>query len=373
MSQPGKDHIPALDGLRGIACLVIFIGHFITWNKEDLPAWMFAARSQFWSGVDLFFVLSGFVIFLSLIRLSERGHSLAAVLRIYFTSRIFRILPVYLLFLSVGFLVMPLWKPSLATDSLFFTAIPHYVYLFFGQTWYMCIFLKNGAQFANPTWSLCAEVYLYIVSFLIVALVPRRRWLATMVGAIGVSYLARLYVVLFTRNPLVALLFPVCRMDGFMMGGVVAVLYTGLGRIPMSTRALNRILLPMFGVFGILCVMGNPPETTFAILFSYLFYSLFYCLILVRVIAGHSMPVLSRGLLPGVGIISYFVYLFHFSIVCWVWRYSNNQHYDIVVNFAKTTLLVFVPALASWFLMERPLIGFGKHLNRLAGAGRAPA
>jgi hypothetical protein len=44
VGQPGKDHLSALDGLRVVACLVIFVGHFLTWNKQDLPAWIYAAR-----------------------------------------------------------------------------------------------------------------------------------------------------------------------------------------------------------------------------------------------------------------------------------------------------------------------------------------
>ncbi len=84
-----KKHIPALDGLRGIACLMIFMGHFI--HQRDhvshtvTPFWIRVA-SQYWSGVDLFFVLSGFVIFLSLSGLRERLDT-PNVFRSFFTSR----------------------------------------------------------------------------------------------------------------------------------------------------------------------------------------------------------------------------------------------------------------------------------------------
>lgn len=359
-----KNHIPGLDGLRGIACLYILVGHFLVRNRDAVAPAFVGAFSQYWSGVDLFFVLSGFVIFLSLSRLADRGYGRMQLLGVYATSRAFRILPVYALLLAVYF-SLPRLYPSLAQDELFLTSIPNQVYLYFGQSWYMAIWQRSGASFVVPSWSLCAEVFLYALSFVVIGMASNRNRIKAMLTLVAVSYAARLYVVFMTDNYMAASLLPVCRMDGFMIGGIIALMSTEqkLGRIMSLTRW--PFLAIMLGVFVALSTYSPHYAGSFSILFSYAFYAIFYSAILLTIVT-RNIPFLSRGPMKFVGTISYFIYLFHFAIVIWMKRISDSLHWGVTLNFLVTLSVTIAAASVSWYLMERPLIALGKSLNRTA-------
>ena len=94
------DRIPELDGLRGIAIGLILILHFFqnTLNPQAgvVPRYLAAATRLTWSGVDLFFVLSGFLI--GGILLDAR--TAPNYYRVFYARRLFRIVPIYIVFLG---------------------------------------------------------------------------------------------------------------------------------------------------------------------------------------------------------------------------------------------------------------------------------
>jgi peptidoglycan/LPS O-acetylase OafA/YrhL len=344
--------------------LLILSGHFLLQNRQSVPAVVLHAFSQYWSGVDLFFVLSGYVIFASLTRLNERRPGIPTLLRLYLTSRAFRILPVYALFLSAYF-YLPRLNPQLAHDELFISSIPNYVYLYFGQAWMMAFRQRAGAGFVDVSWSLCAEVFLYGLAFVIVCLTSNRNRIWVVAAVAVISYTARLYIVLFTGNFLAAYLLPVCRMDGFMFGGIIAHLYTSHTLKDSISKVLSRALPILFCVFVVLAVGAWHFASGASILFSYSFYALFYTAVLVTVIRG-DFPVLSKGPLKFIGTVSYFIYLFHFPIVYWMKNISDELRWGVLTNFSVTFAVTIGAATISWFLMEKPLIALGKTLNRRA-------
>jgi peptidoglycan/LPS O-acetylase OafA/YrhL len=363
--MPGpQSRIPALDGLRGIACFVVFMGHFISANNHIgriLPH----VFSQYWSGVDLFFALSGFVIFLSLARLRERSPSRRDFLRSYFVLRFFRIAPVYVA-LILSYFLLPVAFPSLAGDKLFVTSIPRWTYFIFGQSVWGAIHQHRGADYVNVTWSLCAEVFFYVMAFVIVAWVPARRRIPVLVGLVALCYLSRLYFV-FLRNDLAAAYsLPICRMDGFMLGGITAILYRE-GRLPASRSGLFAWAFAILAAFY--CFLAYHSQLQFepfSILFSYAFYSFFYCLVIVWILPG-GFAFLSRGPVSYFGIISYFVYLFQIPFMSLVERIFIGAP----ERFLSTLALLVAAGSASWFAFERPLIRLGRRLESPAGeAGR---
>src|SRR5437763_8989248 len=87
--------IPELDGLRGIAILLVLLWHYVHNAVEVTPGtWLSYLRATLnlsWSGVDLFFVLSGFLI--GGILYDAKGSD--KYYRVYYTKRVFRIFPLY--------------------------------------------------------------------------------------------------------------------------------------------------------------------------------------------------------------------------------------------------------------------------------------
>jgi peptidoglycan/LPS O-acetylase OafA/YrhL len=177
------------------------------------------------------------------------------------------------------------------------------------------------------------------------------------------SYACRIYFVFAAGDQAAAYLIPVCRMDGFMMGGIAATLYVG-GRLPLAdTRLIDVVLLPLVLVYCLLAYAQNLQASMFSIFFSYTFYSIFYCLVLVRVLSGR-WAALASGPLALFGTISYFVYLFQVPAI---WLVETNLT-GALPRFVATIGLLVASGTLSWIALERPLIRLGRSLTA-AGTG----
>src|SRR5260370_37130342 len=106
--------IPELDGLRGLAIGMVLIFHYfqltLVARPGSLPAYLQAAGRLAWSGVDLFFVLSGFLIGGILLDARRSPN----YFRVFYTRRFFRIVPIYVLFLAVSFALASLGAVSIS-------------------------------------------------------------------------------------------------------------------------------------------------------------------------------------------------------------------------------------------------------------------
>src|SRR5579864_437904 len=97
-------HIPELDGVRGIAILMVVVYHAFEFSIRAPEGWIARLASYGFSGVDLFFVLSGFLI--TGILLNSKGRP--GYFRNFYARRALRIWPLYYLLLLVSFGVVPL-------------------------------------------------------------------------------------------------------------------------------------------------------------------------------------------------------------------------------------------------------------------------
>lgn len=101
MKRQRFDHIPELDGIRGLAALAVFLSHYFQYSERSpldgsrLIAWASSVFKFGFSGVDVFFVLSGFLITSILLRDVDNPH----FFRDFYWKRVLRIMPVYLLHL----------------------------------------------------------------------------------------------------------------------------------------------------------------------------------------------------------------------------------------------------------------------------------
>ncbi|GAA1676811.1 acyltransferase [Kribbella yunnanensis] len=145
---------PALDGLRAIAALMVVVFH------NQGPDWL-----QGWIGVQIFFVISGYLITTLMLREEDRAGQIS--FRKFYARRIFRILPVYFLLLAVT-LILQFWHGTLPKSPPG-TELPLYLFFFneFGQ----------GGQYGQ-SWSLGIEQKFYLFWPLLAfsaILVQRRR------------------------------------------------------------------------------------------------------------------------------------------------------------------------------------------------------
>ncbi len=145
-----KHHYPALDGLRGIAILLVVFLH----NFRFMNYFFFG-----WLGVDLFFVLSGFLITNILLNTLDNPH----FLRNFYIKRVLRIFPLYYLILVICLFILPA-IPGLRVDMRYYinNQLWQWTYL---QNW-LYIFKKPfGSQMILHTWSLATLPYLAFAGY----------------------------------------------------------------------------------------------------------------------------------------------------------------------------------------------------------------
>lgn len=152
--------IPALDFLRSIAIIIVFFWHY---HQHGSPAWVAAVGRFGWSGVDLFFVLSGYLIGGQLMQQAVKSGGIN--FKDFYLRRFFRIMPAYLAILLLYFTV-----PGFRERD---TIAPLWRFLTFTQNFGLD--LRNEGAFSHA-WSLCIEEQFYLLLPLILLLVFVMKW-----------------------------------------------------------------------------------------------------------------------------------------------------------------------------------------------------
>ena len=216
--KPGSEkHIDSLDGLRGIAILLVFIYHYLPRNFYNPLSWV---ASIGWTGVDLFFVLSGFLI--TGILYDTRNSS--NFFKVFYARRALRLFPLY--FFVVGIV---LFVSALSHTSMSWKAIPFYIY---GAN--LMIPLKDGIPNFSPYlsclhfWSLALEEQFYSLWPLVVFFVFRRKALMQIcAGGIVVALLVRIVLTHLRVSPWILYIELPTRMDSLLSGALLALAIRG--------------------------------------------------------------------------------------------------------------------------------------------------
>jgi len=213
----GSHRVPALDGLRGIAILLVIPHNSDTFLAVKNWAFPFAMLAHVgWTGVQLFFVLSGFLI--TSVLLDSRGSG--NYYRTFYARRVLRIFPLYFLILVIFLLLVPhlvqLSPETLAT---------------YQQQKWLWIFASNWAQPFQGTvvwfphfWSLAVEEQFYLVWPFLVALIPLRHLLTTtfVVTALAIGSRVLLFEGALPADAIY--MFTTTRMDALALGAAAAVI-----------------------------------------------------------------------------------------------------------------------------------------------------
>lgn len=174
--SPDLPRIVQLDGVRGLAILMVLIWHFVVIMVQvtpgTFPAYCLKALSLTWSGVDLFFVLSGFL--LGGILIDKR--SAASYFRPFYVRRACRILPIYYLVFLLFLIAIAFYRPgsSEAADWLMKNPMPLWTYPAFVQNFSMAQTGQHGAHWLGVTWSLAIEEQFYILLPFLIRFTPPR-------------------------------------------------------------------------------------------------------------------------------------------------------------------------------------------------------
>jgi peptidoglycan/LPS O-acetylase OafA/YrhL len=321
---------PELDGLRAIAVLAVMAFHF------GLP---FAPQG--FLGVDIFFVLSGFLI--SSIIASEVQSSGAMNWRRFYRRRAFRLLPAFWVML----IIVAALVPPAATLSSFGYVI----------NWTTALGLVPINEALGHTWSLAVEWQFYLVWPVILVLALRRlspRSVVLLALTLGIAS-AVWRAGLWTIGPDWTRVWHATdtHADGLLLGSALGVV-AAFGLVPLTTR-LDRGL---WGATAIaLAVIASlvvilPPSLGFLATLGGPLVAVAIAVVVARVAvfpSGRLGGILSFGPLVRVGVISYGLYLWHVPI-----RVLMDQNGP--VEAAVATALTFAAALLSYRFIETPFL-----------------
>lgn len=344
-------HFRELDGIRGFAALAVFVHHFLQGAATQPPSGLnWPLRSILHlskygsSGVDIFFVLSGYLI--TSLLLIDRGKP--NYFHNFYWKRALRILPVYFVYLIL--------TATIIGDA-------------WGYIGMSLVFLANFSQRFHiiprgPAWTLSIEEQFYLIWPNFVRRL-RLTWLYYLAFALVLaSVLLRIVVPLATGN--IAIIYTPYRCDGLGLGAILALQWFQPGSNPRLIQTLLRILncnlLLVLAIIGGVALVCLPDEGMLLAgarigVVNYLTYRLIHKIVMPG--QPTALTWLGHGVPAYFGRISYSLYLFH-PIVLFV----MEKHFGHLVpfHFAQAIGLFFLALSAtvamstvSLYAMELPI------------------
>src|SRR6266566_3453709 len=252
-----RGHILALDGLRGIAILLVVASHFVSnlHLSAEGPAWILVAVAHAgWTGVDLFFVLSGFLI--TGILADARGSP--SYFKAFYARRALRILPAYYGFLFVIFVVLPLL--NLGAGANYMLARQHQGWYWLHLTNVMMAIGEIPGRGPYPNtlfWSLAVEEQFYFIWPAVVALCSPGTLRKVCVGGIIVCIVLRIVGALDGVSGLALSVIPITRGDTLFVGGLLAIEYRRQGLERYAGVAKIAALVAVLVLVALMATYGH--------------------------------------------------------------------------------------------------------------------
>jgi peptidoglycan/LPS O-acetylase OafA/YrhL len=342
-----------LDGLRGVAILSVLVFHYIAneglyGNLGSEPFVLFL--NSLWSGVDIFFVLSGFLIGGITLDNGQADN----FFRVFYFRRALRIFPLAFIAIAFSYFIIPL----LNLTYLWSAQTPPYAYVLLINNFWTANGLRAYAPLGQM-WSLAIEEQFYLIApALMLATNERVRNLGLLVIVL-ISPLVRMCDLHFSPWD-----FTLFRLDGFCAGILVA----GLVRNPrfktFAAAGLRTVKAAICGlIVAALMFAISPnysPRERMAIGISLNSFAAAGVILFLHINGDNFLSrILSRSWLTAMGRMSYFVYLMHMPILACVMTLSVPVSLQSVLSMA----LCLLYGWASWRWPETYLAKFGRRFS----------
>lgn len=361
-----------------MAILLIVGFHYFVQSTQVRSHWLTAALSPLHimvTGVDLFFVLSGFLIGGILYDARFAGSYYST----FYARRVHRIFPVYFLWLMLFLVGLHLVGPKNVTylHRLFNRDVPLWLYPLFLQNIFTAFRHQWGPEWLSATWSLAVEEQFYLLLPFGIRALSARGILRMTIAAILLAPVFRIVLVLCgnaTHGPYTLL---PCRADDLGLGVLLAIACRNQKVWAWLASHRKHIYAAFFLLgLGVVFLALHPSERLLSTI-GYSWIGSFYAslMLLVLVDPGRIEQFIFRNsLLVGLGGYSYAIYVFHYGIfgLC---HYAILRQVPSVHNwrtFWVTNLalvITLVCAAISWRFMEHPLIRRASSKYRYITAG----
>jgi peptidoglycan/LPS O-acetylase OafA/YrhL len=364
-SGPIQTRIAALDGVRGFAILLIIGFHYYVidgqFTKGSIAGYASSLMRLSWTGIDFFFVLSGFLI--GGILLEARDSP--SYYRTFYIRRACRILPLYLVIVTLHVLTKP-YLPQVGQP------VPSYVYTTLTQNIWVAVGGKLTSFWLLVTWTIATEEQFYLIAPAMIRKLSRSR--LPLVVALSVVFALVLRIVLFASSsfdPRSTLVLMPARADAFMLGIGSAWLVRderGARWLVVHRRSLYVFALTL-GVALLVFTKENWSLDTLPMsTIGFTITSFFYSVIVLLAVSDREGPLarfFSLRPLIACGTIAYGLYLFHEPVkdLLYLSIDGAKQPHLASLRDAGLYLIAFgitvVLARLSWTCFERPFVRLG--------------
>lgn len=350
-----------LDTLRAFAIIMVILFHYPRWF--DHPDWFPDVVKFGWTGVDLFFVLSGFLIASQLFAQIKKNGSFS--MREFYIKRFFRILPVYYFVLALYFIFPVLSAPQLLP--------PLWKFLTFTQNF--------GANFETHrgfgvVWSLCVEEHFYLLLPITLLLLLKTGWYKKAGILLLVLFALCFFIRYYSFNNIYlpqtngtpnralwvsTVYYPTyCRFDGLLIGVAVAAMYNYLpavfNRLSKYANLLIAVGLVIFIVAYFMC--GNALGFNRSVWGFPMVSVGFGCMVLGAIMPRSFLYKWKSAVLTMIARLSFSLYLIHMGVILMTqnvlatWGIAKNSTATFVLSMA----LCAVFALLLYYGIEQPFM-----------------
>lgn len=348
-------YIPGLNGLRALAVLNVIFFH---WglppfaNHESFEK--FVPNGNF--GVNVFFVLSGFLItgllLIEKTRLTDSYHSTQKIILRFYARRFLRIFPIYYLTLF----------------ALYFSSLPGFRSNFFYYLTYtenFNVLRKQSWDSFSHTWSLAVEEQFYLVWPFVIILVRKTRLVPVILFFILLGPAFSIFQTCVLKPGLNAFILAPSCFDSFSIGALLAYYYTenNWGIMSKCIKWLLPLSLLLFFYW-----MFAPMGGHFQFLKRF-FQSIIACgFILFCLSPSHKKwraVLLDNGVLNWLGLVSYGLYLYHYALPWFYGKAKENLNfsfgkYDGLIDYFLMFVLLLLVCALSYYFIEKPILRYKK-------------
>ena len=369
------EHLPPLDGLRGLAILMVLLFHACHVPLGSLTTPAARALDHFaaigWTGVSLFFVLSGFLI----TRILLDARQATNYFRVFYARRVLRLFPLYYLSLIAFFWI---W-PTLAAHFAFFRLHGPGNFPAREQLWYWFDLVNLRTAFyplliplLTHYWTLSMEEQFYAVWPTVIRYV-RQRWVVALAIAVivGTPVLRALPWVqsMNARYPNFTYRLTPFNLDALLAGALLALLWRRLDHRHLRWCAAAVLVVSLGGL-----LRWGSSDPTGGILQPTVIALLFGALLWLSLTCRPFEIFFALRPLRAMGKYSYSAYLLHPLVITWVnvpmahllhnrLIFPGNPYASFVAQGVVNISITFLVARGTWALIESPMLRLKRHFQ----------
>jgi peptidoglycan/LPS O-acetylase OafA/YrhL len=353
-----SSRIYQLDGLRGFAVAFTISFHLLNnsyasnVSLNSLEFLVSKITYYGWTGVNLFFVISGFLIGSILIK----NRNSVNYFKTFYLRRFLRIIPIYYLLLFFYKIV----QESTCSSSFWVNDIDFSYYILLIQNYAFGYFNSFGNSSINPTWSLSVEEQYYIVIPILIYLLNSRHLIIVSILLIVFAPIYRC----FCSNWYMEYTHLFARLDAPLIGLLIAIGYSNKEFLNKKLFNWFSYFLLLFSCFALYFFFKTFNHTLIALIFGGL---LIWTLFLSNKAVGYK--ILTLPVVQSLGKYSYFIYLYHqfinylFFFILQSQSFPNLNTWHSYFIEILSILVTYICAIFSFRFIEGPLIRLSHKYN----------